>query len=136
MDKDMKTYEDIENISLAELEKMAEDTSVEVPKNLEDKVRAAVLAADELEKTRIQRSAWKVMVSAAAVVAAIAIGLNVHSAYRTPADTFATPEEALAHLEKTFALIESKADKSIEVAERVNPKLQKTYGRFYGDKEF
>lgn len=143
----MKTPADIEKLTLAELEKMADDTSVAVPETLEHKVTDAVLAADALgetaqrnpeesgrrsgeveSRTSVKKVLMLVPAAAAAIVAAVAIGFNVYNSYRTPADTFSTPEEALACLEQTFSMIGSKTDKSLEVAERVRPKLEKTYG--------
>ena len=124
----MKTPADIEKLTMEELERMADDTSVEVPESLERKVTDAVLAADALgERPSVKKVLMLVPAAAAAIVAAVAIGFNVHNLYRTPADTFSTPEEALACLEQTFSMIEEKTDKSLEVAERVNPKLEKTY---------
>lgn len=151
----MKTPADIEKITLAELEKMADDTSVAVPESLERKVTDAVLAAEVIgetaqrnpeeggrrsgdvdsrtsvrnsERTSVKKVLMLVPAAAAAIVAAVAIGFNVYNSYRTPADTFSTPEEALACLEQTFGLIRVKTDKSLEVAERVRPRLEKTYG--------
>lgn len=142
----MKTTADIEKLTLAELEKMADDTSVEVPESLERKVTDAVLAAEALGEGRhthhgedgynlgdverrhaVKKVLMLVPAAAAAIAAAVAIGFNVYNLYRTPVDTFSTPEEALACLEQTFSMIEEKTDKSLEVAERVNPKLEKTY---------
>lgn len=143
----MKTPADIEKLTLAELEKMADDTSVAVPESLERKVTDAVLAAEVLgetaqrnpeeggrmsgeveRRTSVKKVLMLVPAAAAAIVAAVAIGFNVYDSYRTPADTFSTPEEALACLEQTFSMIGSKTDKSLEVAERVRPRLEKTYG--------
>lgn len=124
----MKTTADIEKLTLAELEKMADDTSVEVPESLERKVTDAVLAAEVLgERPSVKKVLTLVPAAAAAIVAAVVIGFNVYNTYRTPVDTFSTPEEALACLEQTFSMIGKKTDKSLEVAERVNPKLGKTY---------
>ena len=122
----MKTTADIEKLSLEELERMADDTSVEVPESLERKVTDAVIAAEVLEERPSMKKVL-MLVPAAAIVAAVAIGVNVHNLYRTPVDTFSTPEEALACLEQTLSMIGEKTDKSLEVAERVNPKLEKTY---------
>lgn len=151
----MKTPADIEKLTLAELEKMADDTSVAVPETLERKVTDAVLAAEVLgetaqrnpeeggrmsgeverrtsgrnsDRTSVKKVLMLVPAAAAAIVAAVATGFNVYNSYRTPADTFSTPEEALACLEQTFSMIGSKTDKSLEVAERVRPRLEKTYG--------
>ena len=124
----MKTTADIEKITLAELEKMADDTSVEVPECLERKVTDAVLAAEVLgERPSVKKVLMLVPAAAAAIVAAVAIGFNVHNLYRTPVDTFSTPEEAFACLEHTFSMIGKKTDKSLEVAGNMNSKLEKTY---------
>lgn len=142
----MKTPADIEKLKLEELERMADDTSVEVPETLERKVTDALIAVEvlgestkrnsgesshnsgEVERRHAGRKILMLIpAAAAAVVAAVAIGLNVYNANRTPVDTFSTPEEALACLEQTFSLIGSKTDKSLEVAEHAGPRLEKTY---------
>lgn len=142
----MKRIEDAEKLTLEELERIADDRSVTVPEHLGEKIENRILAAEilrqedldtdvrpfEKSKSTLRRPAMTfrrsiVAISAvAAAIAAVAIGLNLHSRSITPVDTFDSPEEAYAQVEKTFAMIGSKVSKGMEIADAALPKMKKT----------
>ncbi len=142
----MKTIEDIERLTPEELEKMAGDESVEIPASLLQGIENRILA---FEMTRAgkdesagrgdpgQKNAgnrpgsrrwgrFAFIPAAAAAVAAVIIGLNFFDSPRTPADTFSTPEEAYAQVEKTFALIGGKVGRGKSIADAAVPQMHKT----------
>lgn len=71
--------------------------------------------------------------AAAAAVAAVIVGLSLHIGSRTVSeacgplsDTFSTPEEAYAQVEKTFSLIGSKVGRGKSIADAAVPKMRRT----------
>ncbi len=151
----MKRTEDIEKLTIEELERMADDESVAVPERLGENIENRILASEILrnesareeslttedgsgtlnsEKRSSSVVLWKrlaVIPAVAAAVAAVVIGLNLHRASAAPADTFSSPEEAYAQVERTFAMIGSKASKGKSIADAALPKMQKT-SKFIG----
>ncbi len=73
-----------------------------------------------------------VVVVAAAAVIAVAVGLGLHRSSAAPVDTFSSPEEAYAQVERTFAMIGSKVGKGKSIADAAIPKMQKT-SKFIGE---
>ena len=150
----MKSTEDIEKLTLEDLERMADDESVAVPERLGENIENRILASEVLrtesargesltagdealnsEKRRSPVVLWKrlaVIPAVAAAVAAVVIGLNLHRASAAPADTFDSPEEAYAQVERTFAMIGSKVSKGKSIADAALPKMQKT-SKFIGE---
>lgn len=152
MKTDMKMTEDIEKLTLADLERIADDESIAVPEHLGERIENRILASEILRSDSPEmandepRAAsgnygatasgnsrrpsvriWKriVPVFVAAAVAAVVIGLNLHHASVTPADTFSSPEEAYAQVERTFAMIGSKVGKGKSIADAALPHMQK-----------
>lgn len=143
----MKTIEDIEKLTPEDLERMADDETVAVPENLEQGIENRILAFEmarnvEAEEAgdrtvrgentgdRTQKNVWRrwaFIPAAAAAVAAVIVGLNFYDSSRTPAETFSTPEEAYAQVEKTFAMIGSKVGKGKSIADAAVPKMHKTH---------
>ena len=147
----MKTVEDIERLTPEELENMAGDESIAVPESLERNIENRILAfemtgrgrngsvgtehAGERTSDRPVRG-WRrfaFIPAAAAAVAAVIVGLSLHIGSRTAseacgtlADTFSTPEEAYAQVEKTFSLIGSKVGRGKSIADAAVPKMQRT----------
>lgn len=80
--------------------------------NLEDKLKAAILAAEITEEKRHAPAALKWLAPALACAALAAVLLVP----RTPRDTFDSPELAYAELERTFAYISQKIDKGTGIA--------------------
>lgn len=150
----IKNTEDIERLTLADLERMADDESVAVPERLGENIENRILASEVLrmetacgesltagdealnsEKRRSPvalRKRLAIIPAVAAAVAAVVIGLNLHRASATPADTFDSPEEAYAQVERTFAMIGSKVSKGKSIADAAIPKMQKT-SKFIGE---
>lgn len=84
--------------------------------NLEEKLKAAVLAAavvEERKKSERKFHAAMKWAAPAFACAALAAMLIIPS---RPKDTFSDPAAAYAELEKTFAYISQKIDKGAEIA--------------------
>lgn len=154
MKTDMKITEDIEKLTLADLEHIADDESVAVPERLGERIENRILASEILrmetargesltavdealnsEKRRslvALRRRLAVIPAVAAAVTAVVIGLNLHRSSATPTDTFDSPEEAYAQVERTFAMIGSKVSKGKSIADAALPHMQKT-SKFIGE---
>lgn len=154
----MKRIEDIEKLTLEDLEHLAEDESIVVPERLGEKIEDHILASEILRRSSLEtandepRAAsgnygapdsgnsrpsvrlWKriVPVVAAAAVIAVAVGLGLHRSSAAPVDTFSSPEEAYAQVERTFAMIGSKVGKGKSIADAALPHMQKT-SKFIGE---
>lgn len=125
----MKSIEDIEKMSLEELEALSEDSSVEIPEGFDERLEDMIVAAgtikEDAEKPARTSRRW-FFVPAAAAIAAVAIGLNLYDLYKTPADTFSSPEEAYAQVEQAFRMIGGKTERSISVTSEAMEKMNKT----------
>lgn len=125
----MKQPEDIERLSLEELERIGSDPGIAVPENLESNLKAA-LAASELasgmdsgERTGRTRPDRKLFVLVpAAAAAAIAAVLLLPP--KPPKDTFHDPKTAYAELEKTFAYISRKMDAGLSMTDKMNESME------------
>lgn len=125
---DMKRIDDIEKMSLEELERAAEDSRVEVPRRFEEKIGNGLLsvAADEdlrKEKRPLRRT---VMLSSVISTMAAAACLLVWFAFPgQPKDTFDDPRMAYAELERTLSFVSAKMEQGMSkvvVAENVMDK--------------
>jgi len=158
MKTDMKMTEYIEKLTLADLERIADDESVAVPERLGERIENRILASEILRSdspemandepraasgnygapdsgnSRPSVRLWKriVPVVAAAAVIAVAVGLGLHRSSAAPVDTFSSPEEAYAQVERTFAMIGSKVGKGKSIADAALPHMQKT-SKFIGE---
>lgn len=127
----MKRIEDIEKLTLEDLERLSDDESVAVPESLGKGIENRILASEILrhDSPRPSMRLWKRIVpvfAAAAVIAVVAIGLGLHRSSVTPVDTFDSPEKAYAQVERTFAMIGSKVGKGKSIADAALPHMQKT----------
>ena len=120
----MKRLEDIERLSLEELERISEDGRVAVPDGLGERLENNLAAAGMLRKQKPSRSGtWKFsLIPAVAVVAASLVVVLKPS---TPKDTFSTPEEAYTQVEYAMSLISEKMNKSKSIADAALPEFEK-----------
>lgn len=107
----MKTLEEIENLSLEELERKALEAPVTVPDGLERRLRQT-LAARELAESARPHPALRLAPFAVAAVAAAAIVLLPQ---RGPKDSFDDPLLAYAEVEKAFQTISNKMSVGMEI---------------------
>lgn len=90
---------------------------------LEDKLKATILAAEMTGTAEIKRKApavgrWAVPAFALAAAAAVLL------ISRSPKDTFDSPELAYAELERTFAYISQKIDTGAGIAASCEARLE------------
>lgn len=117
----MKRIEDIERMSLDELLNIADDSSVNVPERLTEKISEGI-SATEIRRESRNRTRF----AAGAVGLATAAGLAMLLALpHQPKDTFDDPALAYAELEKTFAYISGKIDRGLDIVEESSPALEK-----------
>ena len=122
----MKRLEDIERLSLEELERISEDGMVAVPDGLGERLENTLAAAGMLRKQKPSRSgAWKFSLIPAVAVAVVAASLVVVLKPSTPKDTFSTPEEAYIQVEYAMSLISEKMNKSKSIADAALPEFEK-----------
>lgn len=117
----MKRIEDIEKLTLQELEAISEDTSIKVPEDL-SKSLAELVGASELSKPHRPLLRWAI---AAAVAAALGLGIYF-SIPKSPRDTFSDPYLAYAQVQQAFDLISQKSNKAAEIAGKAVPVMEKT----------
>ena len=102
----MKTLEEIENLSLEELEQKAAENAAPVPDGLERRLRQALVARELAEAAKPRPARWIPYASLAAVAAAAAALVMLPQ--RGPKDTFDDPLLAYAEVEKAFQTISDK----------------------------
>ena len=118
----MKRIEEIERLSLEELEKISEDAGVKIPAKLNDSIED-ILCAERLHrnarKSRVFKSfAW---IPAVAVVA----GIRHQRVNMLPEDTFENPQEAYAEVERVFGMISDRINKGKSIADATLSDLNK-----------
>lgn len=124
----MKQIDEIEKLSLEELERIASDSNIAIPEGIDRSIRTTLTAA-EIAKGQIQVNSRRPRLLGAALytAAAACIGLLVLlQTNRMPKDTFTDPMLAYAQIEQTFSYIESKMEKGLEIAAEAEPSLEKT----------
>ena len=120
----MKRLEDIERLSLEELERISENGSITAPEELGERLENCLTAAEMLQIEHPSRSrAWRFsLIPAMAIVAASLVVVLKPS---SPKDTFSTPEEAYAQLEYTMGMISKKMNKGKSIADAALPEIEK-----------
>ena len=120
----MKTIEEIRDLSLESLEKIADCQDIQVPEGLTDRLETALLASDTkpLEMAKRNRGLF-VTLPAIAAAAALALVLVLPG---RPKDTFSDPLMAYAELEKTFSYMSSKMERGLQIASEAGPVIEKT----------
>ena len=124
----MKRIEDIERMSLEELESVSDERDVKVPGILESRISGLVEAACVIEDIRSAKpAAWKRTALAGGIAAAAGLALVIGFGLpQQPRDTFDDPMAAYAELEKTFAYISDKMDRGLELASEAGFVIEKT----------
>lgn len=133
----MKRIDDIEKSGFQELERIAADESVEVPAELEGRIRdtltSAVLAGGSTQGKRSGRQAARAFMPAALAGAAAALAVVLAINMQEPKDTFDDPAQAYVQLEETFRYISDKmsqgfgtADEALQAMNRPAEMIEKT----------
>ena len=134
----MKRLEDIERLSALDLDRIASDESIKVPATLKRDIaitaRALEMVSKEeevIEKTASPSRYRKIlrMISyPAAAIAVITIGmrLSFQDSIPTPKDTFDDPMMAYIQMEQVFGFISEKMTTGMEIADAVEPVIDKT----------
>ena len=92
--------------------------------NLEEKLKAAVLASALTEEKKVSGKRSKAVVrSVAMAVAAAALALLLQIP-TGPKDTYDDPDAAYAELERTFTYISQKIEKGAEIASRAEEPIE------------
>ncbi|NLZ51335.1 MAG: hypothetical protein GX899_06520 [Rikenellaceae bacterium] len=121
----MKRIEDIEKLTLQELEAISDDTSIKVPEDLSKSLSELLGAAELMEEpVKPQRPLLRWAI-AAAVAAALGLGIYF-SIPKSPRDTFSDPYLAYAEVQQAFEFISQKSNKAAEIAGKAVPVMEKT----------
>ena len=127
----MKRLEDIERLSMADLERIAADDSIKVPDTLKRDIaitaRALEMAGKEETpaKSRATRKWYSLYSYPAAAIAIIAVGLSL-TFHGTPKDTFDDPQMAYIQMEQVFGFISEKMNSGMDIANTAEPVFEKT----------
>lgn len=120
----MKRIEDIENMTIQELEAEALKNVKNAPEGLEKELEAAI--ASDLIVSRDDRRRFSVgMVASIAVAASLAAGVFIHR-NNAIKDTYDNPMEAYAEVQRTFAYISDKMSPGINLAMEGKKKFDNT----------
>ena len=133
----MKRLEDIENLSILELDKIASDESIKVPAGLKHDItvtaRALEMASKEEEEVkpvsnRRYRKILRMISYPAAAVAIVTIGMRIsfQDSIHTPKDTFDDPMMAYVQMEQVFGFISEKMNTGMDIADAAEPVIDKT----------
>ena len=127
----MKRLEDLENLNMQELERIASDESIRIPGTLKHDIavtaRALEMASANDATTGSRRKRRLAMYSyPAAAVAILAIGMSITFRSTTPKDTFEDPYMAYVQMEQVFGFISEKMNSGLDIANAVEPVIDKT----------
>lgn len=121
----MKGIEEIGNLEISDLERIADDGRVEVPEGLDRKVLAAIIASSAEKpsprKGRVLK--WIPAAAAAGIAASLAVLLTISD---EPKDSFDDPKLAYAELEKAISLVSAKMERGFEMAAEAEPAIEMT----------
>ena len=128
----MKTLEEIERLSLEELEQEATRAAAPVPDGLQERLRQTLAARELADAARPRPARWISYASLAVAAAAAAV---IALPQRGPKDTFDDPRLAYAEVEKVFRTISDKmndgvalvreAEAAAEIPQNILNKTQK-----------
>ena len=134
----MKRLEDIENLSILDLEQIASDESVKVPATLKHDIAVTARALEMASKEedikenpashKGYRKILRMISYPAAAVAIITIGmrLSFQDSIPTPKDTFDDPMMAYVQMEQVFGFISEKMNTGMDIADAAEPVIDKT----------
>lgn len=135
----MKRLEDIEKLSMLDLERIASDENVKVPDSLNHDIavtaRALEISSKEDDKSQENnvfhkryRKILKMISYPAAAVAIITIGMGIsfQDSITTPKDTFDDPKLAYQQMEQVFGFISEKMNAGLAIADAAEPVIDKT----------
>ncbi len=106
----MKTLEEIERLSLEELEQEATRAAAPVPDGLQERLRQTLAARELADAARPRPARWISYASLAVAAAAAAV---IALPQRGPKDTFDDPRLAYAEVEKVFRTISDKMNEGV-----------------------
>ena len=137
----MKRLEDIENLSIVDLDRIASDESIKVPSSLKHDIAVTARALEmadkeedvqETRETRVSHKRYRKILRMisypAAAVAIITIGmrLSFQDSIPTPKDTFDDPNMAYVQMEQVFGFISEKMNTGMDIADAAEPVIDKT----------
>ena len=135
----MKRLEDIEKLSMLDLDRIASDESIKVPSSLKHDIavtaRALEMASkeeEEVKETHVSRKRYRKILRMisypAAAVAIVTIGMRIsfQDTITTPKDTFDDPKMAYAQMEQVFGFISEKINTGMDIADAAEPVIDKT----------
>ena len=108
----MKTLEEIERLSLEELEQEATRAAAPVPDGLQERLRQTLAARELADAARPRPTRWIPYAPLAVAAAAAAV---IALPQRGPKDTFDDPRLAYAEVEKVFRTISDKMNEGVEL---------------------
>ena len=108
----MKTLEEIERLSLEELEQDATRAAAPVPDGLQERLRQTLAARELADAARPRPTRWIPYASLAVAAAAAAV---IALPQRGPKDSFDDPRLAYAEVEKVFRTISDKMNEGVEL---------------------
>lgn len=123
----MKSIQEIERMSLEDLERIASDERIEVPNGFTQKIEAQIIAED-LRAEAVTPSRWIGIAAAVAVI--IGVGIGIFGLQNEPKDTFDDPYLAYAELERAFATMSQELRKGFEMADRSEEIMDKAAAVF------
>ena len=137
----MKRLEDIENLSMLDLDRIASDESIKVPSSLKHDIAVTARAlemttkeeeAQEVKEPRVSHKRYRKILRMisypAAAVAIVTIGLHItfQDSIPTPKDTFDDPMMAYVQMEQVFGFISEKMNTGMDIADAAEPVIDKT----------
>lgn len=134
----MKRLEDIEKLSMLDLDRIASDESIKVPSSLKHDIAVTARALemssreDEVQADskshRKYRKILRMISYPAAAVAIVTIGMRIsfQDSITTPKDTFDDPKMAYVQMEQVFGFISEKMNTGLEIADAAEPVIDKT----------
>lgn len=134
----MKRLEDIEKLSMLDLDRIASDESIKVPSSLKHDIAVTARALemssgeDEVQADskphRKYRKILRMISYPAAAVAIVTIGMRIsfQDSITTPKDTFDDPKMAYMQMEQVFGFISEKMNTGLEIADAAEPVINKT----------